>query len=132
MAATGKKRVRFTIDVNLPSMEAKTAFIARLESVRGLLTPPGTRKLDTYGLLQALFTCAEAAGRTPGASVCTSAPMNETENVQPGPSGAPRNLLEGSGEQYCTTHAVTHHVLALHIYQWQRTWGAAHFISRGG
>ena len=93
--SAGKKRVRFTLDVNLPSAEAKAAFIARLENVRSLLTPPGTRKLDTYGLLQALFTYAEAS--PPGRG--TSTPISETEGVQPGPSGAPKNLLEDSGEQ---------------------------------
>ena len=93
---TGKKRVRFTLDVNLPSAEAKAAFISRLESVRSLLTPVGTRKLDTYGLMQALFTCAEATV-TPPAATPSSAPMSDTSSVQPGPSGAVRNLVEDAG-----------------------------------
>lgn len=94
--ATGKKRVRFTLDVNLPSAEAKAAFVSRLERVRTLLTPPGTRKLDTYGLMQALFACAEATGTPP---VVASAPVSGNNSGQPvpGPSIAEKYLVENAG-----------------------------------
>ena len=101
MAEIGKKRVRFTFDVNLPSAEAKAAFISRLESVRALLTPPGTRKLDTYGLMQALFSCAEATG-TP---VAASVPASSGQPV-PGPSVATKHLVENAGNIACYIHMV--------------------------
>ena len=103
---TCKKGVWFTLDVNLPSVETKAAFISRLESVRSLLTPVGTRKLDTYGLMQALFTCAEATVTPPAAATPSSAPVSDTSSVQPGPSGAVRNLVEDAGIAHSRFHIV--------------------------
>ena len=53
MAASGRKRVCFTVDVALPSETARTAFKDRLSSVRDLLTPAGCPKLDNLGLTSA-------------------------------------------------------------------------------
>ena len=54
--ASGKKHVRFTVDVALPS--ARTAFKNRLSSVRDLLSPPGGPKLDKLALMTALLHLA--------------------------------------------------------------------------
>ena len=59
MAASGRKRVRFTVDVALPSETARTAFKDRLSSVRDLLSPAGGPKLDNLGLMSALLDLAE-------------------------------------------------------------------------
>ena len=61
MAASGRKRVRFTVDVALPSETARTAFKDRLSSVRDLLSPAGgpNYKLDNLGLMSALLDLAE-------------------------------------------------------------------------
>ena len=49
--ASGRKRVRLTVDVALPSEDAKASFKDRLFSVRDLLSPPGGPKLDKLVLL---------------------------------------------------------------------------------
>ena len=58
--ASGRKRVRFTVDVALPSEAARIAFKGRLSSVRDLLTPPGQPKLDNLALMTALLDLAES------------------------------------------------------------------------
>ena len=58
-SATRKKRVRFTIDANFTSENEKQDFCSRLSSIRDLLTPPGSAKLDNQALLLALFDCAK-------------------------------------------------------------------------
>ena len=45
--ASGRKRVRFTLEVPLPSEEARTACSNRLSSVKRLLSPPGGPTLDS-------------------------------------------------------------------------------------
>lgn len=66
--ASGRKRVRFTVDVALPSEDARTAFKDRLSSVRDLLSPPGGPKLDNLALMTALLDLAEAShSPSPGA-----------------------------------------------------------------
>ena len=58
-AASGRrKRVRFTLDVNLESDIAKEAFSDKLATVRELLTPRGTSQLNNRELLLALFDLA--------------------------------------------------------------------------
>lgn len=69
--ASGRKRVRFTVDVALPSEAARTAFKDRLSSVRDLLSPPGGPKLDNLALMTALLDLAEAS-QSPGAGVHSS------------------------------------------------------------
>ena len=59
--ASGRKRVRYTVDVALPSEAARTAFKDRLSSVRDLLSPPGGSKLDNLGLMTALIDLAETS-----------------------------------------------------------------------
>ena len=56
--ASGKKHVRFTVDVALPSETTRTAFKNRLSSVRDLLSPPGGPKLDKLALMTALLHLA--------------------------------------------------------------------------
>ena len=65
--ASGRKRVRFTVDVALPSEAARTAFKDRLSSVRDLLSPPGGPKLDNLALMTALLDLAEASSPSAGA-----------------------------------------------------------------
>ena len=65
--ASGRKHTRFTIDVSLPSEEAKTGFKNRLASVTDLLSPLGGPKLDKLGLMTALFDLVEAARPNTGA-----------------------------------------------------------------
>ena len=55
MAASRKKRVRFTIDINFAREADKEAFSERLKAVRDLLTPRGSQTLNNYELLLALF-----------------------------------------------------------------------------
>ena len=88
--------MRFTLYVNLPSAEAKAAFISRLESVRTLLTPPGKRRLDTYGLMQAPFSCAKAMGRPTPVTV----PANSGQPV-PGPSVATKYRITKNFREIC-------------------------------
>ena len=61
--ASGRKRVRFTLEVPLPSEEARTAFSNRLSSVKRLLSPPGGPTLDSLEVMVALFDLAERASR---------------------------------------------------------------------
>ena len=65
--ASGRKCTQFTIDVPLPSEEARMAFKNRLASVTDLLSPPGGLKLDKLGLMTALFDLAEASRPKTGA-----------------------------------------------------------------
>ena len=72
--ASERKHTRFTIDVPLPSEEAKTAFKNRLASVTDLLSPPGGPKLNKLGLMMALFDLAEASRPNTGvhSSACVA------------------------------------------------------------
>ena len=79
--ASGRKRVRFTVDVALPSEEARTAFKDRLSSVRDLLSPPGGPKLDNLALMTALLDLAEASRGHPSADAHSS--MAQTGSFLP-------------------------------------------------
>ena len=57
--ATGRKRVRFYLDVKFANEQAKDSFSARLQSVRERLTPPGAPQLDNNALMSALFDLAD-------------------------------------------------------------------------
>ena len=57
--ATGRKRVRFTLDFKFADEQAKDFFTARLQSIREHLTPPGSPQLDNNALMNALFDVAE-------------------------------------------------------------------------
>lgn len=57
--ASGRKRVRFTLDIKFSDDEAKTAFATRLQAVRERLTPPGAPQLDNRALMNALFDLSE-------------------------------------------------------------------------
>ena len=100
--ATRKNRVRFTLDVNFPSTETKTAFLAKLDAVRKLLTPAGTLKLNNYDLLSALFRLAEGQSADRGVHArARSALSSEGGEGSVGGAGVgakTASLLESSGE----------------------------------
>jgi hypothetical protein len=85
--STGRKRVRFTLDVTFPSTECKDALLARLTSVRDKMTPPGVAKLDNYGLLSQLFSLAESR---PSPAQLSQEEDQEVYSV-------PRNMLSSCG-----------------------------------
>ena len=62
-ASSRRKRVRFTLDVNLESDIAKKAFYDKLATVRKLLTPRGTSQLNNRELILALFDLALSTHR---------------------------------------------------------------------
>lgn len=78
--ASGRKRVRFTVDVALPSEAARIAFKDRLSSVRDLLTPPGQPKLDNLALMTALLDLAESR---PSVITQPSQPVAQTGSFLP-------------------------------------------------
>ena len=86
--STGRKRVRFTLDVTFPSTECKDALLARLTSVRDKMTPPGVAKLDNYGLLSQLFSLAESR---PSPAQLSQEEDQEVYSV-------PRNMLSSCGK----------------------------------
>ena len=49
------KGPRFQLEVQLPSHESKASFSALLDEAKQLITPPGQRKVDNYGLLTRLI-----------------------------------------------------------------------------
>ena len=67
--ASGRKHVRFTVDVALPSEEVRTAFKDKLSSVRDLLSPPGEPKLDNLASMTALLDLTEASRVSAGAHI---------------------------------------------------------------
>ena len=81
--------MRFTIDVKFPSDDAKEAFLTRLGTVRDLMSPPGSAKLDNHGLLSALLSLAEdrqhqhARRAVPSASSESEAEYNPRSSVLP-------------------------------------------------
>ena len=79
--ASGRKRVRHTVDVPLASEAARTAFKDRLSSVRDLLSPPGGPKLDNLALMTALLDLAEASHRP--TSACAHSSMAQTGSFLP-------------------------------------------------
>ena len=78
--ASGRKRVRFTVDVALPSETARTAFKDRLSSVRDLLSPAGGPKLDNLALMTALLDLAESRSSV---SAYTSQSVAQTGSFLP-------------------------------------------------
>ena len=78
--ASGRKRVRFTVDVALPSEAARIAFKDGLSSVRDLLTPPGQPKLDNLALMTALLDLAESR---PSVVTQPSQPVAQTGSFLP-------------------------------------------------
>ena len=75
MMASGRKRPpRYSFDVHFVSEEEKEAFIARLKSVRQLLTPAESRPIDNCSLLNALFDVAEGHASQPTSQNETSVP----------------------------------------------------------
>ena len=48
---SASKDPRFQFEIQLPSQESKTNFIAVLDEAKRLMTPPGQRKLDNYCLI---------------------------------------------------------------------------------
>ena len=86
MMASGRKRPpRYSFDVHFVSEEEKEAFIARLKSVRQLLTPAESRPIDNCSLLNALFDAAEGHA---------SQPMPTSQSV---PSG-PKSFMRDNGK----------------------------------
>ena len=65
--ASGRKRVRFSVNVALPSEVARTAFKDRLSSVRDLLSPPGGPKLVNLALMTVLLDLTKALRPSAGA-----------------------------------------------------------------
>ena len=53
--AGSRKRVRLSFDVNFSSVEQKEAFSHKMNAVRKLLTPPGSRPIDNFNLFATLF-----------------------------------------------------------------------------
>ena len=64
MASSSKKRVRFGFDMKFVNLEAKEAFVQRLEHVRQLMTPAGAPSLDNNSLFNVLCDLAEASHPT--------------------------------------------------------------------
>ena len=56
---TASKGPRFQFEVQLPSNESKASFSALLDDAKKLITPPGQRKVDNYGLLTKLISLAK-------------------------------------------------------------------------
>ena len=56
---TASKGPRFQFEVQLPSNESKASFSALLDDSKKLITPPGQRKVDNYGLLTKLISLAK-------------------------------------------------------------------------
>ena len=68
MATLRKKRVRFSMDVNLTSEAEKKAFCERLSSVRDHLTPGGSPAISNYELLLSKFNLVDSAPSGPSSS----------------------------------------------------------------
>ena len=83
--ASGRKRVRFALDINFASAEAREAFKARLNKVKDVLTPNGGPKLDNLGLMTALFDLVDMNDSAVSSS---SSPPTQT---------TPTNFMDSSG-----------------------------------
>ena len=57
--ASGRKRVRFALDINFTSAEARETFKARFNKVKDVLTPNSGPKLDNLSLMMALFNLVD-------------------------------------------------------------------------
>ena len=57
--ATKSKGPRFQFEVQLPSEASKASFNAIMEEAKRLMTPPGQKKLDNYGLIMSLIDTAK-------------------------------------------------------------------------
>ena len=58
--ATGRKRIRHTLDFNFVSVEVKEAFKARFNEIRDRLSPANGNKLDNLGVMTALFEMVDS------------------------------------------------------------------------
>ena len=64
--ASGRKRPpRYSFDIHFVSEEEKEVFLARLKSVRQLLTPAESCPIDNCSLLNVLFDAAEGRASQP-------------------------------------------------------------------
>ena len=62
------RRIRHRIETECETEAAKEALVHRLERIKQLLSPPGSRAIDNCTLLNAMFDIVEAAvepGPTP-------------------------------------------------------------------
>ena len=85
---SGRKRPpRYSFDVHFVSKEEKEAFLARLKSVRQLLTPAESHPIDNCSPLNAQFDAAEGRASQP-------TPQNESGSV---PSGL-KSFMRDNGK----------------------------------
>ena len=57
--ASGRKRVRYTLDIHFRDGAEKDAFVKRLGTVRSLLSSGNASSVDNFGLMSAMFDIVE-------------------------------------------------------------------------
>ena len=96
LLAPAAKRARLSIEIKLPSSEAKDSFTAKLDSLRSILKPPGIKTLDNYGLFCAIFDALESQGNLESAESSSRAGPPDTSALS-STSSTEKSMLQSAG-----------------------------------